>query len=130
MATSIATYTAADPMLSTAMVSPSPNPMYTSGSGDDYGNCPKTHSLATAAGVGVGVGVFVATIIILAFVFIRRRESRARKVLPTISPNVLVTGPMTHDKHEWEEYHEHPKDLVRGGGSVKHKDPPVYTKGT
>jgi hypothetical protein len=130
MATPIATSAAADPMLSTATGFPSPFPTYTSGSGDDYGNCPKTHSLATAAGVGIGVGVFVATIIILAFIFIHRRQSRARKVLPTISPNVLVTGPMTEDKHEWEEYHEQPKGLGRGGGSVKHKDPPTYTKST
>jgi hypothetical protein len=90
--------------------------------------CPKTHSLATAAGVGVGVGGFVATIIILAFVFLRRRQSRARKALPTISPNVLVTGPMTHDNHEGEEYHEQPKGLIKGGGSVKHKDAPMYTE--
>jgi hypothetical protein len=130
MATPIASSSAIDPMLSTATVSPSPFPTYTSGSGDDYGNSPKTHSLATAAGVGVGVGVFVATIIILAFAFIRRRQSRARKVLPTISPNVLVTGPMTDDKHEWEEYHEQSKGLVKGGGNVKHKEPPMYTKST
>jgi len=39
-----------------------------------------------------------------------------------------VTGPMTHDKHECEEYHEQPKGLIKGGGSVKHKDAPMYTE--
>jgi hypothetical protein len=114
------------PTATSAAVTVSPTPIFTSSggvtgvesSGDGYWNCPKTNSLATAAGVGVGVGVFVATIIILAFVFIHHRQSRARKALPTISPDVLVTGPMTHDKHEWEEYHEQPKGLVKGGGSV------------
>ena len=34
----------------------------------------------------------------------------------------------THDNHEGEEYHEQPKGLIKGGGSVKHKDAPMYTE--
>jgi hypothetical protein len=96
------------------------------GDGDNY--CSESHSLAMAAGVGIAAGVIVALIIILGFVFIRRRQTRPRKITPTISPNVLVTGPMVDDTHEWEEYHEEPKDVVRSAGCLMKNEPPMYTK--
>jgi hypothetical protein len=92
-------------------------------------HCSKSYSLAEAAGVGIAAGVVVASIIILAFIFIRRRQTRTRKISPTISPNVLVTGPMNHNGDEWEKYREGSKDvIVEGNGSLKYKEPPTYTK--
>jgi hypothetical protein len=89
----------------------------------------KSYSLAEAAGVGIAAGVVVASIIVLAFIFIRRRQTRTRRISPTISPNVLVTGPMNHNKDEWDKYREGSKDsIVKGNGSLKYKEPPTYTK--
>jgi hypothetical protein len=89
----------------------------------------KSYSLAEAAGVGVAAGAVVASIIVLAFIFIRRRQIRTRKISPTISPNVLVTGPMDHNRDEWEKDREGSKDvIVKGNGSLKYKEPPMYTK--
>jgi hypothetical protein len=91
----------------------------------------KSYSLAEAAGVGIAVGVVAASIIILTFLFIRRRQTRARKTSPTISPNVLVTGPMDHNSSGWEHQSEEPKVVGMkgsGSGSLEHKEPPVYTK--
>jgi hypothetical protein len=52
-----------------------------------------------------------------------------RKISPTISPNVLVTGPMNHNGDEWEKCREGSKDvIVEGNGSLKYKEPPTYTK--
>jgi hypothetical protein len=91
-------------------------------------HCSKSYSLAKAAGVGVAAGVVVASIIVLAFIFIRRRQTRIRKISPTISPNVLVTGPMGHFRDEWEKSREGSKDvIVKGNGSLKNKEPPTYT---
>jgi hypothetical protein len=92
-------------------------------------SCSKSYSLAEAAGVGVAAGAIVASIIVLAFIFIRRRQTRARKISPTVSPNVLVTGPMDHKRDEWEKDGEGSKDaIVKGNGSLKYKEPPMYTK--
>jgi hypothetical protein len=92
-------------------------------------SCSKSYSLAEAASVGVAAGAVVASIIVLAFIFIRRRQIRTRKISPTISPNVLVTGPMDHNRDEWEKYREGSKDvIVKGNGSLKYKEPPMYTK--
>lgn len=92
------------------------------------GYCPPQHSLAMATGVGVAAGVFVAAIIILAFAFFRRRQTRRRKSSQTISPDVLVTGPMVDNTERWEEYHEEPQTIVQGRGSLKNKEPPAYAK--
>jgi hypothetical protein len=86
------------------------------------------HSLGAAAGVGVAVGATVASIIIGAFFFFRRRQTRARKISPTIAPDVLVRGPLDHDRGEWEEYREESKDVVQGSGVLKHNEPPTYMK--
>ena len=92
-------------------------------------HCSKPYSLAEAAGVGLAAGVVVASIIVLAFIFIRRRQTRTPKISPTISPNVLVTGPMNHNRDEWEKYREGSKDvIVEGNGSLKYKEPPTYMK--
>jgi len=92
-------------------------------------HCSKSYSLAEAAGVGIAAGVVVASIIVLAFIFIRRRQTRTRKISPTISPNVLVTGPVSHNRDEWEKYREGSKGaIVKGNGSLKYKEPPTYTK--
>ncbi|KAE9378717.1 hypothetical protein N431DRAFT_450662 [Stipitochalara longipes BDJ] len=90
--------------------------------------CPNSHSLAEAAGVGISVGVFAASIVILTFVLIRRHQTRARKISPTIAPDVLVSGPMAHTDRGWEEYVEKSNNFVPGGGTLKRKEPPMYTK--
>ena len=108
---------------------PTPTLVAVTTSGDvltyqDY--CDTKHAIAVGAGVGIGVGVLVASIIVLAFIFIRRRQDRARKHSPTISPDVLVTGP--GHKGDWEQYHEEQQEVVKGEGGLKHKEPPVYIK--
>lgn len=103
------------------------SPTFVSVDGDS-GYCPKSHSLAEAAGVGISVGAFVAVIVILAFILIPRRQTRARRMSPTIAPDVLVRGPMVDHAGEWEEYREEPKEITRGE-SLKHKEPPMYATG-
>ncbi|KAN0115437.1 hypothetical protein V8E51_004981 [Hyaloscypha variabilis] len=99
----------------------------TASAGLDY-YCPKSHSLAEAAGVGIAVGALVAAIVIMAFALIRRRQTRARKMSPTIAPDVLVTGPMVDNQGGWEDHREESKNLGSAGGNPKISEPPTYAK--
>lgn len=105
--------------------------VYVSGPSYCYSSEQNRHIVGIAAGVGIACGIVTAALIILAFVFFRRRQARKARSGPTISPDVLVRGPMGERDDGWEEYREETHGVVDHGkgGSVKGgKEPPHYTK--